>query len=158
LEEPPRLIFDRHGEVGDEDKDEDVRDEGPAWVPDAAEQASPATALEDQLGAVAVLGALLVVMGTVLQLSSSWPRLTVLGLGLVLLFVCLVLLAVGANLGLKTALWAGLAVLVYLLVQVSFWPHSSPLWSTVTLQAAGAAIMIFGVVVAWKASSRDPGE
>jgi hypothetical protein len=68
------------------------------------------------------------------------------------------LLAVGAASGLKTVLWAGLAVLVDLVVQVSFWPHSPPLWSTVTLQAAGAAIVILGVVVAWKASSRDPGE
>jgi uncharacterized membrane protein len=158
LDEPPRLIFDRHGEVGDEDKDEDARDEGPAWVPDATEQASLATALQDQLGAVAVLGVLLIVIGTVLQLSSSWPRPTVFGLVLVLLFVCLMLLAVGAASGLKTVLWAGLAVLVDLVVQVSFWPHSPPLWSTVTLQAAGAAIVILGVVVAWKASSRDPGE
>lgn len=158
MDVPPHLVFDRHDEVGDENVEEDARDEEAAWAPDAAQQASLANVLREQFGAVAVFGGLLIVAGTVLQLSSSWSRNTVVGLDLVLLFACLFLLAVGTSTGIMPIFWAGLAVLVGLVVQLLFWPGSPPLWSTVALQTTGAGTLILGTVVAWRASSRDSGE
>jgi len=155
LPDLPRLVFDRRDESGDDDVDEEADDEEVDWAPGPAEQAGRFDLSSEQLGGLAVFGGLLIVVGIYLQLSTSWSRPTVLGVGFILIFATLMFFLIGSESGVLPIVSAGGASLVALVAQFSNWPRSPPLWLIVLIGIAGAIVLAVGFVTQRRVASRD---
>jgi hypothetical protein len=141
-----------------DDEDEDKGDEEPEWVPGPAQRAGRGDVLRERSPDVAAFGGFLVIGGTVLQLSPSWPRDTVLGLSFLLLFARGLLPTIGWVAGVFPLLPAGGALGLEIVAQFLFWPGNPSLYSTAPFSVMGALVVCAGYVQAKRSSAREAGD